>query len=69
MTITGRLHIAFELGEMGWKLSLSDAVHGPSRYTVAAGDKDYRGSLKYQYVTGRFDITAVSFSRCLPFQS
>src|SRR5215467_11292727 len=32
------LYIAFELSEKNWKLSLSDGVRGPSRYTVAAGD-------------------------------
>jgi transposase len=32
--------MAFELGEKSWKLSLGDGVRGPSRYTVAAGDKD-----------------------------
>uniref|UniRef100_UPI003F49516A IS110 family transposase n=1 Tax=Cupriavidus necator TaxID=106590 RepID=UPI003F49516A len=32
--------LAFELGEKSWKLSLSDGVRGPSRYTVAAGDKE-----------------------------
>ncbi|HEY1437177.1 MAG TPA: hypothetical protein VGG82_06715 [Casimicrobiaceae bacterium] len=28
----------FELGEKHWKLSLSDGVYSPSRYTVSAGD-------------------------------
>ena len=32
------LYMAFELGEKNWKLSLSDGVRSPSRYTVAAGD-------------------------------
>jgi transposase len=32
------LYMAFELGEKHWKLSLSDGVHSPSRYTVSAGD-------------------------------
>jgi len=32
------LYMAFELGEKHWKLSLSDGVRSPSRYTVAAGD-------------------------------
>nr|WP_259394506.1 IS110 family transposase [Ralstonia pickettii] len=30
--------MAFELGEKGWKLSLGDGVHGPSRHTLVAGD-------------------------------
>ncbi|AEI76291.1 MULTISPECIES: IS110 family transposase [Cupriavidus] len=38
--VIGRLYMAFELGEKSWKLSLGDGVRGPSRYTVAAGDKD-----------------------------
>ncbi|MGE8449405.1 MAG: IS110 family transposase [Pseudomonadales bacterium] len=37
-TITGRLYIAFELGDKSWKLSLGDGVRGPSRCSVAAGD-------------------------------
>ncbi|MBA9848704.1 MULTISPECIES: IS110 family transposase [Burkholderiaceae] len=37
-TITGWLYMAFELGEKGWKLSLGDGVHGPSRHTLVAGD-------------------------------
>ena len=32
------LYMAFELSEKNWKLSLSDGVRSPSRYTVAAGD-------------------------------
>jgi len=28
-TITGRLYMAFELGEKSWKLSLSDGVSAP----------------------------------------
>ncbi|KJK23153.1 transposase, partial [Burkholderiaceae bacterium 16] len=36
--VIGRLHIAFELGEKSWKLSLGDGVHAPSRCTLAAGD-------------------------------
>ncbi|MGE8454818.1 MAG: IS110 family transposase [Pseudomonadales bacterium] len=36
--ITGRLYMAFELGDKSWKLSLGDGVHGPSRHTLAAGD-------------------------------
>jgi transposase len=36
--LTGRLYMAFELGDKSWKLSLGDGVRGPSRYTVAAGD-------------------------------
>ena len=32
------LYMAFELGEKHWRLSLSDGVHSPSRYTVSAGD-------------------------------
>ncbi|KAI3611831.1 hypothetical protein D8I24_0089 (plasmid) [Cupriavidus necator H850] len=39
-TITGWLYMAFELGGKGWKLSLGDGVRGPSRHTLAAGDKD-----------------------------
>jgi len=39
-TVSGPLYMAFELGEKTWKLSLSDAVRGPSRYTVAAGDRE-----------------------------
>jgi transposase len=39
-TITGRLYMAFELGEKSWKLSLGDGLRAPSRYTVAAGDKE-----------------------------
>ncbi len=31
--------MAFELGEKNWKLALGDGVRGPSRYTVAAGDR------------------------------
>ena len=37
-TITGRMYVAFELGDRNWKLSLGDGVRAPSRYTVAAGD-------------------------------
>lgn len=37
-TITGRLYMAFELGEKGWKLSLGDGVRGPSRHTLVASD-------------------------------
>jgi transposase len=37
-SITGRLYVAFELGEKSWKLSLGDGVRAPSRCTVAAGD-------------------------------
>ena len=33
-----QLHMAFELGEKNWKLSLGDGARAPSRYTVAAGD-------------------------------
>ena len=36
----GDLFMSFELGEKLWKLSCTDANHGPSRYTVNAGDKD-----------------------------
>jgi len=38
MTITGRLYMAFELGDKSWKLSLGDGVRAPSRCSVAAGD-------------------------------
>ena len=37
-TITGRLYMAFELGDKSWKLSLGDGVRAPSRCSVAAGD-------------------------------
>ncbi|MCY1211558.1 hypothetical protein D9M72_232720 [compost metagenome] len=37
-TITGWLHMAFELGEQSWKLSLGDGVRGSSRHTLVAGD-------------------------------
>jgi len=36
-TITGRLYMAFELGDKSWKLSLGDGARGPSRCSVAAG--------------------------------
>jgi transposase len=35
----GQLYLAFELSDKKWLLVLSDAVRGPSRYTVDAGDK------------------------------
>jgi len=34
----GGLHMSFELGDKSWKLTMSDGRHGPSRYTVDAGD-------------------------------
>jgi transposase len=37
---TGHLYMAFELSEKSWKLALGDGVRGPSRYTVAVGDKE-----------------------------
>jgi transposase len=37
-TITGRMYVAFELGDRSWKLALGDGVRAPSRCTVAAGD-------------------------------
>jgi transposase len=33
------LYMSLELGDRTWKLTLSDGRRGPSRYTVAAGDK------------------------------
>lgn len=33
------LYMAFELSEKSWKLTLSDGVRAPSRYSVAAGDR------------------------------
>ncbi|MEX3633796.1 hypothetical protein [Paraburkholderia sp. BR14320] len=32
------LYISFELGDKSWKLTASDGRHGPSRYSVHAGD-------------------------------
>ncbi|MBN3785596.1 IS110 family transposase [Burkholderia sp. Ac-20353] len=37
-TIVGCLYMALELGDKSWRVSLSDDAHGPSRYTLAAGD-------------------------------
>lgn len=34
------LYMSFELGDRQWKLTLGDGQRGPSRYSVAAGDKD-----------------------------
>jgi transposase len=33
-TAGGRLHMALELGEKSWKLSLGDCQRAPSRFTV-----------------------------------
>nr|WP_244222654.1 hypothetical protein [Cupriavidus lacunae] len=38
--VIGQLYMAFELGEKSWKLSLTDGVRAPSRYTVAPGYQD-----------------------------
>jgi transposase len=32
------LYLSFELGDKHWKLTFGNGKHGPSRYTVAAGD-------------------------------
>lgn len=40
MAVISQLYMAFELGEKSWKLSLDDGVRGPSRHTLAAGDKE-----------------------------
>ncbi|WP_232446597.1 transposase [Burkholderia ubonensis] len=37
-TASGRLYMAFELGEKNWKLSLGDGQRAPNRCTVATGD-------------------------------
>ena len=36
--IPGELYMSFELGDKYWKLTASDGRHGPSRYSVHAGD-------------------------------
>jgi len=33
------LHVSFELGDRSWKLSCSDGIRSPSRYSVNAGDQ------------------------------
>lgn len=38
-TTRGDLHVSFELGDRSWKLSCSDGVRSPSRYSVNAGDQ------------------------------
>ncbi|HEY2928132.1 IS110 family transposase [Piscinibacter sp.] len=35
----GALYMSFELGDKTWKLTFGDGRRGPSRFTVAAGDK------------------------------
>jgi len=36
--IEGELYMSFELSDKQWKVTASDGVRGPSRYTVEAGD-------------------------------
>jgi transposase len=36
--IPDELYMSFELGDKSWKLTASDGRHGPSRYSVHAGD-------------------------------
>jgi len=36
--IVGELYMSFELGDKSWKLTASDSHHGPSRFSVEAGD-------------------------------
>jgi transposase len=38
MAVQGELYMSFELGDKSWKLTASDNRHGPSRYSVHAGD-------------------------------
>src|SRR5882762_8017265 len=38
-TSQGDLHVSFELGDRSWKMSCSDVVRSPSRYSVNAGDQ------------------------------
>ena len=36
--IAGELYVSFELGDKSWRVTASDGRHGPSRYSVDAGD-------------------------------
>ena len=38
-TTQAGLHVSFELGDRSWKLSCSDGIRSPSRYSVSAGDQ------------------------------